>query len=235
MIMTRWHSGCPGVEGTMSAHADAHHEGGYDHEYLEHPEDAEYGRATPGKIGMWLLLLGDAFSFFGLLLAYGIFRGQADVWRPEELPELGINFTAAMTFLLICSSVTMVLAHSACVEGDRTRTVRFLALTVLGGVLFLCGQVYEYWHLIDQGMFLRHPELHQTRYSSTFFFITSFHGLHVLTGVCYLTVMLVNAAKGKYDGGGDKAANSIEIAGLFWHFVDLVWILVFTFVYLVPE
>lgn len=213
----------------MSAHAD-----GYDHEYLEHPDDVDYGSATPGKIGMWLLLLSDAFSFFGLLLTYGILRGESDVWRPEHLPKLGINFTAGMTFLLICSSVTMVLAHSACVDGDRGKTVKFLALTICGGLLFLAGQVYEYQHLIGAGMGLT-GHLDETRYSATFFFITSFHGLHVFTGVCYLTVMLIRTAKGKFDGGGHKAANSIEILALFWHFVDLVWILVFTFLYLIPE
>jgi len=217
----------------MSAHA--HHEEGYDHEYLLHPDDEDYGGATPGKIGMWMLLLSDAFSFFGLLLAYGIMRGEAEVWRPEYLPELGIGFTAVMTFVLICSSVSMVLAHSACVDGDRKGTTKWLALTVLGGLFFLGGQVYEYQHLIHLGLEFGNPLVGESRYATTFYMITSFHGAHVLTGVIYLTVMTINSARGKYDGGGMKAANSIEIAGLFWHFVDLVWILVFTFVYLVPE
>jgi heme/copper-type cytochrome/quinol oxidase subunit 3 len=212
----------------MSAAAlahDAHHDDSI-------PPDQYMGEATPGKIGMWVLLLSDAFSFFGLLLAYGICRGGSSEWYADYLPTLGINFTAGMTFLLICSSVTMVLAHSACVAGDRKATARFLALTVLGGALFLCGQVYEYQHLIGTGFVFGEPLVGESRYASTFYMITSFHGLHVFTGVTFLTVMLINTLRGKYDGGKH---NMIEIAGLFWHFVDLVWILVFTFVYLVPE
>src|SRR5262245_33377804 len=123
----------------MSAAAEhAHHDGP-----IDWPEDRHYGRASAGKIGMWVFLLSDGFSFGGLLLAYGILRGGATHWPDKPAlhePHLGINFTAGLTFLLICSSVTMVLAHAAAVKGDRAKLVRYLALTVLGGVLFLCGQ-----------------------------------------------------------------------------------------------
>ena len=97
------------------------------------PNDSQYGVASGGKLGMWIFLLSDAFSFGGLLLAYGILRGGSHVWHNPGEPILGINFTAALTFLLICSSVTMVLAHAAAVEGKRKEMVRYLALTVLGG------------------------------------------------------------------------------------------------------
>jgi heme/copper-type cytochrome/quinol oxidase subunit 3 len=206
---------------SATAAADAAHD---DHESLVGPPD-EYGSATSGKIAMWIFLLSDAFSFSGFLLAYGILRGGAETWIQPGQPALGINFTAAMTFLLICSSVTMVLAHASCVEGDRKGTLFFLGLTILGGALFLGGQAYEYIHLSNVGL-----HFGDSHYSSTFYCITSFHGLHVLTGVLYLTVMFIRTARGKYDNGNH---NHIEIAGLFWHFVDLVWILVFTFVYLI--
>jgi len=207
---------------SATAAADAaHHD---DHESLIGPPD-EYGTATSGKIAMWIFLLSDAFSFSGFLLAYGILRGGADTWIQPGQPHLGINFTAGMTFLLICSSVTMVLAHAACVEGDRSGTLKFLGLTILGGVLFLSGQAFEYTHLSHAGL-----HFGASHYASTFYCITSFHGMHVLTGVIYLSIMFINTARGKYDGGKH---NHIEIAGLFWHFVDLVWILVFTFVYLI--
>ena len=175
---------------------------------------------------MWLFLLSDAFSFSGLLLAYGILRGGVGEgeWRLASQPDLGINFTAGMTFLLICSSVTMVLAHASAVEGDRKNTLKFLGLTICGGLLFLSGQYYEYTHLSHAGL-----HLGDSHYSSTFYVVTSFHGLHVTSGVIYLIVMFINTARGKYDNGNH---NHIEICGLFWHFVDLVWILVFTFVYL---
>lgn len=215
-----------------AAHDDHPHHEHHDSPYLVLPEDRDYGAATPGKIGMWMLLLSDAFSFIGMLLSYGILRGQSDVWYPKYLPHLGINFTALMTFVLICSSVSMVMAHAACVDNDRKGTVKWLSLTVLGGLFFLGGQVYEYQHLIHQGFIFGQSLVGESRYASTFYMVTAFHGLHVFTGVCYLTVTLIKASRGKYDNGNHSP---VELAGLFWHFVDLVWILVFTFIYLVPE
>ena len=130
-------------------HADAGAaDHGDHHGPIEIPDDPQYGVASPGKIAMWIFLLSDGFSFSGLLLAYGILRGGAKAWPPNpELgePHLGINFTAGLTFLLICSSVTMVLAHAAAVEGNRKKLVGFLSLTILGGILFLCGQMQEYF------------------------------------------------------------------------------------------
>ncbi len=111
----------------------------------EWPEDHHFGKASAGKVGMWIFLLSDALTFAGFLLAYGILRASTDVWIPEGLPELGINFTAGLTFLLICSSITMVLAYAAVVEKNRAEALKFLGLTILGGALFLCGQYYEYF------------------------------------------------------------------------------------------
>jgi heme/copper-type cytochrome/quinol oxidase subunit 3 len=205
------------------------------HGPIDWPEDAHYGRATAGKIGMWIFLLSDGFSFGGLLLAYGILRDGSATWPDKPSlhePPLGINFTAGLTFLLICSSVTMVLAHAAAVEGNRKRLCQYLALTILGGVLFLCGQYQEYFGIWSEGLTKEGLHFGASAYATTFYLITSFHGAHVTTGCIYLTVMLVRSLMGKYDGGNH---NSIEILGLFWHFVDLVWILVFTFVYLIPS
>jgi cytochrome c oxidase subunit 3 len=144
-------------------------------------------------------------------------------------PTLGINFTAGLTFLLICSSVTMVLAHAAAVEGNRKKLCGFLALTILGGLMFLCGQYQEYFGIWSEGLTKEGLHFGASSYASTFYLITSFHGAHVTTGCIYLTVMLIRSLMGKYDNGNH---DHIEILGLFWHFVDLVWILVFTFVYL---
>ena len=209
------------------------------HGPIEIPDDPQYGVASPGKIAMWIFLLSDGFSFGGLLLTYGILRGGAKTWPPNpELhePHLGINFTAGLTFLLICSSVTMVLAHAAAVEGNRKKLVTFLGLTILGGILFLCGQMQEYFgafHFLglDHGLIAEGLHFGQSSYANTFFVTTSFHGMHVFSGVIYLTVMMIRSAMGKYDNGKH---DHIEILGLFWHFVDLVWILVFTFIYLIP-
>ncbi|HMI85302.1 MAG TPA: heme-copper oxidase subunit III [Polyangiaceae bacterium] len=222
----------------VSKHGAAHHGAhghGHDMQGDEHehwPPDAQFGSASLGKIGMWFFLCSDALSFGGLLLGYGILRGQSTQWHHPGEPELGINFTAGLTFLLICSSVTMVLAHAAAVENKRKEMLLFLGLTVLGGALFLVGQFKEYFGiggpgLIDEGLVFGH-----SAYASTFYLITSFHGCHVLTGVIYLSVIFIRALLGQFEGGKH---NHIEIAGLFWHFVDLVWIIVFTFVYLVPS
>lgn len=212
----------------------------------EYPIDEQFGRASLGKMGMWFSLLSDAFSFSGFLLAYGILRGGSDTWRctPELAaktgclvePELGINFTAGLTFLLICSSVTMVLAFAAMVEKNKKGVLTWLGLTILGGMLFLCGQLQEYWGTFE--FLFGHPGLieeglrfGQSHYATTFYCITSFHGMHVTAGVIYLTVIWARVAMGKYDH--DWNYNHLEIAGLFWHFVDLVWIMVFTLVYLI--
>lgn len=231
----------------MSAHAEADH---HDHGPItDWPEDAQMGKASPGKIAMWFFLLSDAMSFGGLLLAYAILRARADTWVQKGEPvEFGINFTASLTFLLILSSVTMVMAVAASQEGDRKGTVKYLALTAVGGALFLCGQMQEYfgalsfifghegglscYGIADHGAAAHGClEWGKSARATTFYAITGFHGLHVLTGTCYIIATTIQAAKGKFDNGN---FSPVEICGLFWHFVDLVWILVFTFVYLIP-
>lgn len=214
----------------MSASASAEHGHGH-HEHDDRPlrPDEYYGEATPGKVGMWIFLLSDALMFAGLLLGYGILRGGASDWRPPGEPSLGINFTAGLTFLLICSSVTMVLAYAAMVEGDRKKATLFLFLTALGGILFLTGQYHEYFGIWHPGLTKQGLEFGETAYASTFYVTTSFHGFHVFSGVTILLITAVQTARGKTN------ANHIEVVGLFWHFVDLIWILVFTLIYLIPE
>jgi cytochrome c oxidase subunit 3 len=190
--------------------------------------DALLGGASVGKIGMWIFLLSDGFSFAGLLLAYGSLRAGSARWWPEGEPALGVGFTAVLTFLLIATSLSMVLAVVEAQAGKAAAAARYLWLTALGGALFLLGQAQEYFGffagapgLVPQGLVLG-----QSLRASTFYVITSFHGLHVLAGVLYLSATAVRVRAGRADAG------EVEVAGLFWHFVDLVWILVFTFVYL---
>ena len=205
--------------------------GHHPHGPIEYPKDEQFGLATPGKIAMWFFLCSDGFSFSGLLLAYGILRGASTTWHHIGEPELGIGFTAVLTFLLICSSVTMVMAHAAAVEGKRKELIRYLALTILGGILFLTGQFKEYFGIGGPGLVDEGLVFGRSAYASTFYVITSFHGCHVFSGVLYLTTILIGALRGKFLGAN---ASPVELVGLFWHFVDLVWILVFTFVYLIP-
>lgn len=192
------------------------------------PDDAHLGPVTLGKVGMWIFLLSDAWSFAGLLIAYGVLRAGASVWRHPGEPQLGIPFTAGLTFLLICSSVSMVLAVAAASQG-RVRAQRsWLLLTALGGVGFLLGQAHEYFGIFGSaGLVHEGLVLGQSAYANSFYVITSFHGLHVFAGVVLLLRTWLRSFSGQ------ATSNEVEVVGLFWHFVDLVWILVFTFVYLV--
>ena len=204
------------------------HDHGHGHAEDLPVTDEAFGAATDGKIGMWIFLLTDAFSFSGLLLAYGILRADSTDWPTKAADghvRLGIPFTAFMTFILICSSVTMVLALHAAQNRNKKGLLTWLGATILGGAFFLCGQMYEYHHLIERGLTIKTDHM-----MATFYLVTGFHGMHVTTGVIYLIIIWIQSAFGSYSKGD---YNNVEILGLFWHFVDLVWILVFTFVYLI--
>lgn len=181
-----------------------------------------------GKLGMWIFLAGDAMTFGALIVGYGILRVGSANW-PVPSHVLGINLTAFMTFLLICSSVTMVLSLSAIQRGDQSGLKKFLLLTALGGAGFLGLQAFEWTHLIERGLTLSGNPFGAPLFGTTFFVLTGFHGLHVFSGVVYLICVLIQASLGRFS---EQSHNGVEIAGLYWHFVDLVWILIFTFVYL---
>jgi heme/copper-type cytochrome/quinol oxidase subunit 3 len=154
----------------------------------------------------------------------------------EIINPLAINLTAANTFVLICSSVTMVLALSAIQRGNRTKCNIFLAATVVIGSIFLSVQVYEYAQL----MFYHHYPIgiganghfrpSSSLFASCFFTMTGFHGAHVTGGVILLAIVLIGSLRGAFSATN---YSTIELAGLYWHFVDLVWIILFTIVYLI--
>jgi len=181
---------------------------------------------TPGwgKLMMWVFLCSDAMSFAGLLAAYGAVRLGSSDW-PIPASKLDVPLTALNTFILICSSVTMVKALASIREGNRKGLVLFLLGTIAGGLTFLGIQAYEWTHLIEHG--LTAPS---SLFGATFFVLTGFHGCHVFSGFVYLACIAVRAARGGYTRENNSP---VEIAGLYWHFVDLIWILVFTFVYLI--
>lgn len=181
-----------------------------------------------GKLGMWIFLVGDAIGFAVLLCGYGAMRyGSAD-W-PNPYDRLGITLTAFMTFLLICSSVTMVKGLEGVKLENKARAMLFLGLTILGGATFLGLQAYEWTKLILEGLKIYGNPWGASLFGTTFFIITGFHGLHVTGGVIYLSCMLALVFHVR---DWRWAYNVVEIAGLYWHFVDLVWIMVFTFIYL---
>jgi cytochrome c oxidase subunit III len=198
------------------------------------PHDEFVGKATGGKVAMWLFIAQDGFSFGGLLLAYALLRIFSADW-PVPTDILGINLTAFATFVLICSSITMVFAVDAAQKADKAGAVKWLTLTILGGITFLGVQAWEYTHLVHAGIGFTQSSWQGAAvnplFGSTFYVVTGFHGCHVTAGVIYLICILRGTLQGKYTQGG-LSYSPIELVGLFWHFVDLVWILVFTFIYL---
>ena len=187
-------------------------------------ESSELMGTARGKVGMWLFLISDALTFGALLCAYGALRMGAADW-PVPAQVLDVPLTAFNTFVLICSSLTMVKALSAIRHGNLKGLQKFLLLTALGGIVFLSIQAYEYHHLL----FVDNLRLRQSLFCATFFAVTTFHGMHVLCGVIYLLVIAWRSTKGDFSASNH---HRVEVAGLYWHFVDLVWILVFTFIYL---
>ena len=200
---------------------------------LSHPavEPAE-SPLTPeswGKLGMWIFLAGDAVGFGVLLASYGAVRASSGDW-PNPAERLGIALTALMTFLLICSSVTMVNALEAIKRSDRPAAQRFLALTILGGAIFLGLQAYEWTHNIHNGLKIFGNPWGATLFGASFYIITGFHGLHVTGGVIYLSVILATVSR-----LNDMRYNYMvaEIAGLYWHFVVGLWPVLYVLVYLI--
>jgi len=193
------------------------------------PPDAQYGTATPGKIGMWIFLISDAFSFAGLLIAEGILYAGRQPWRQPGEPELGILFTAVLTFILVCTSLTNVLGWAAAADGRRREAALLLGLTAVGGVAFLIGQYQEWFGIWGPGLLREGLVFGQSPRASTFYVITGYHGLHVLIGVVYILAILAGYL------GRRVTARQIELLGLYWCFVDFVWVFVFSFVYLLPS
>jgi cytochrome c oxidase subunit III len=176
------------------------------------------------KLGMWVFLCSEVMFFTGLIGSYIILRWGSSANWPVPAQTLNIPVTALNTFILICSSVSMVKAYAAAVHDDQRGLKRWLLTTVAGGATFVGVQAYEYTHLIEKG-FVPSSSL----FSSTFYTMTGFHGFHVSCGVISMAWVTMRAFQGKYAGGKYQG---IETIGLYWHFVDLVWIILFTIVYL---
>lgn len=178
------------------------------------------------KLMMWVFLIGDMLLFAGFLASYGFARLSSVQW-PNRSEIFHLEFIALMTFILISSSATMATAVGAAQRGDRRTVLRFVLLTILGGLSFLGMQAYEWTSLIRAGATLHGNPWGVPHFSSYFFLITGFHGSHVLTGVIILSILAARWAAGR------SRAESPELVGLYWHFVDLVWVFIFTLFYLI--
>jgi cytochrome c oxidase subunit 3 len=200
----------------------------------------ETRRPMPGmgvynlKLGMWVFLLSEVMFFTGLIGAYIILRFA----QPEAFAQpgvvLNVPLTAFNTFVLICSSVTMVKAFAAIQSGDQRGLRLWLLATVFLGAFFLSIQAIEYYKLVEEGFVpaFRTYAAHDGApiYGMTFYTLTGFHGAHVTVGVLALIFTSVRAFRGSYT---PAESGGVEIMGLYWHFVDLVWIILFTIVYLI--
>jgi heme/copper-type cytochrome/quinol oxidase subunit 3 len=178
------------------------------------------------KLLMWLFLASDCLFFGPLITTYLIFRGQSPI-GPYPQDVFDIPYTSVSAFVLLMSSMAMVLALAAIQRGDQ-RGLRIWLLTTAGlGLVFLGGQFYEF------NTFLHHDHLALTTniFGSSFFILTGFHGAHVTIGVIWLLSLFAGSMRGMLHQGNTL---NVEIAGLYWHFVDIVWIVIFTVVYLIP-
>lgn len=214
-----------------------------------------------GKLFMWFFLVSDALTFSGLLVAYGFMRHKyPDVWPdpghvfthfPFVKEHIPLAYVGLMTFILIMSSVTMVLAVEAGHRNDKKKVQFWMFLTIIGGLMFVGSQAWEWYNFIVgtpegalrtfvkdgqwvtekfYGANLRVNEYGLPVFGDFFFFITGFHGFHVFSGVIINIIIFIMVTKGIMQKRGHY--EMVEKAGLYWHFVDLVWVFVFTFFYL---
>ena len=176
------------------------------------------------KLGVWTLLGSEAVFFAVLITTYVVMRGRS-VSGPEPHAILNVTLTAVNTFVLLCSSLSMVTALAAIQRGEVAKLRRWLIVTMALGLAFLGGQVFEFTSLFNQGLSLK-----SNIFGSTFFTLTGFHGAHVAVGIIWIGFVLTKAFRGNIT---HKNYLPVELVGLYWHFVDLVWILIFTVVYLI--
>ncbi len=187
----------------------------------EHATNTGYSNE---KLGMWVFLGSECLLFGGLISTYLLYQDRAiEGPLPKDLYD--IPFTSVSSFVLLMSSLTMVLAVASWMRGDLRRGRTWLLSTALLGGIFIAGQVYEFTSFVNEGMGFT-----TNLAASSFYTLTGFHGVHVTVGI----IMLVSLAALSFTGrlGADRA-ETVEIVGLYWHFVDVVWILIFTIVYLI--
>ena len=180
---------------------------------------------TNAKLGMWMFLSSD-FMFFGAFItAFMLYRS-----RPQPSPTLynviNIPFTSATSFVLLMSSMTMVLALAAIRRNDIRRLKLWLLMTAVFGMIFVAGQIYEFAEFYREGF-----KITTNLSGSTFFILTGLHGLHVTVGIVWLLTLWSFAVQGRFTSADEQ---KIEVGGLYWHFVDVIWIAIFMLIYLIP-
>ena len=193
------------------------------------PPPAPVHRTSTGlsnnKMGMWLFLGSECLLFGGLISTYMLYRGRNAGLGPEQIYD--IPFTSVSSFVLLMSSLTMVLAVSAINRHDERNTKVWLVTTALLGATFVGGQVYEFTTFYREGLGYT-----TSLFASSFYTLTGFHGVHVSVGIVMLLALAQMIRKNRVTG--NNKSEVVELIGLYWHFVDIVWIVIFTLVYLIP-
>ncbi len=214
------------------------------HAHVEAAPTADWGGGTlpyrvgHRKLGMWLFIVSDALTFSALLIGYSYVRLSSNQWATPFAFNPSILFSTTMTLCLLASSFTMVMAVRASAHGKKRIARRWIGGTMLGGLAFLVLHIYEWNHLISEGLrpfgllpgskfahewAERWPQA-SPLFGATFFATTGLHMFHVFTGFCYLGIVALRIRKVSHE--------DLEVSGLYWHFVDLVWMFVFPLIYL---
>ena len=191
---------------------------------LEHPHPSI--GIDNRKLLMWAFLASDCMFFGTLIATYMVYKNRS-LTGPYPREVFDVPYTSVSAFVLLLSSLTMVLALGSIQRGEERKMRIWLGATALLGCVFLGGQFYEFTTFYEEGL-----SLSRNLFGSTFFTLTEFHGTHVAIGVFWLMSLVAHSFRGRLH---QEHSLFVEIAGLYWHFVDIVWILIFTLVYLIPD
>jgi heme/copper-type cytochrome/quinol oxidase subunit 3 len=197
----------------------------------EATQDAHEHHTSTGldnvKLAMWAFLGSECLFFGSLISTYLLYRNRTVGDAPTPTEVYDIPYTSVSSFVLLMSSLTMVLALAAIQRGDHRGLRTWLVATATLGMVFIGGQIYEFTTFVDEGL-----KLSSSTFGSSFFVMTGFHGAHVTAGIFMLLTLVGMSSFGRLDAV--DGPRRVELVGLYWHFVDVVWIVIFTVVYLVP-
>jgi heme/copper-type cytochrome/quinol oxidase subunit 3 len=197
-----------------------------DHGHDDHGAHHTSTGLSNNKMAMWMFLGSECLLFGGLISTYMLYRGRhSENLGPDQIYD--IPFTSVSSFVLLMSSLTMVLAVSAAAQDDDRNTNLWLTVTALLGATFVGGQVYEFTSFYQEGLGFT-----TSLFSSSFYTLTGFHGVHVSVGIIMLLATVAMVRRNRIPG---QKAEVVEMVGLYWHFVDIVWIIIFTAVYQIPS
>ena len=195
-------------------------------EHGEHGADQHTGLANP-KLAMWLFLSSDCLFFGAFIATFLLYRDRGGQKGPTPKEVFDIPFTSATSFILLMSSLTMVLALAAIQRGDHRRFRVWILATALFGATFIAGQIFEFTQFTREGL-----NLDTSVFGSSFYVLTGLHGVHVTAGIVWLVTLWGLSMQHRLP---PERAEAVEVAGLYWHFVDVVWIVIFTVIYLIPK